>query len=457
MNKAQGILRRISAITAVMALGIGGLAACGSSNADPAKGKVYYINSKPEVADIWQDVADQYTKETGVEVIVETAAAGTLDQTLKSELAKSEAPTLLTINGFDSYARYKSHLADISGSDAYQLLTDEGKAYANGDGKAVYTIPFAAEYYGMIYNKKILKDYIAKDYAVINSVDDIKDFKTFKKVCDSMQEHKDDLGLEGVISNAGLDASDTYRFASHLSRIPLFYEYKDAGTTFEQNIKGTYLDDMKNIWDLYLKDSTVQPTELSSKTYEDSTAEFATGQTAFYQNGVWSYTQIKDNDVADEDLGMLPLYIGAPGESAYGPASIYDASWGVNEDSSDKDKQATLDFLKWLVSSDEGRKALSQDMGFSAPYTTFGKDDQPNNPLITAALEYQEKNIPFIRSFALPSGHWGDELANALLDYTQGTSDWSAVKKAYVDNWSSEWQNNKETNGSLPESQPFKG
>ncbi|MFR4548627.1 MAG: extracellular solute-binding protein [Bifidobacterium breve] len=165
---------------------------------------------------------------------------------------------------------------------------------------------------------------------------------------------------------------------------------------------------MKNIWDLYLKDSTVQPTELSSKTYEDSTAEFATGQTAFYQNGVWSYTQIKDNDVADEDLGMLPLYIGAPGESAYGPASIYDASWGVNEDSSDKDKQATLDFLKWLVSSDEGRKALSQDMGFSAPYTTFGKDDQPNNPLITAALEYQEKNIPFIRSFALPSGHWGD-------------------------------------------------
>ena len=240
----------------------------------------------------------------------------------------------------------------------------------------------------------------------------------------------------------------------HLARIPLFWEYKDANTTFEQEVKDAYLDDLRNLWDLYTN-STVDAKMLSTKTYEDTTAEFSTGKVAFYQNGVWAYTQIKGNGVADEDLGMVPIYIGAEGEEVYGPASIYDASWAVNKKSSKKDQQATLDFLKWLVTSDEGKKTLSQDMGFSAPFTSFTPEDQPDNPLTTAALQYQENGVPYVRSFSLPSGTWQDVFTNALLNYSQGTGDWDAVKKAYVDNWPSEWQNNKETNGSMPVAQPF--
>lgn len=119
------------------------------------------------------------------------------------------------------------------------------------------------------------------------------------------------------------------------------------------------MDDLRNLWDLYTTNSTVDAKMLSTKTYEDTTAEFSTGKVAFYQNGVWAHTQIKSNGVADEDLGMVPIYIGAEGEEVYGPASIYDASWAVNKKSSKKDQQATLDFLKWLVTSDEGKKTLS--------------------------------------------------------------------------------------------------
>ena len=127
----------------------------------------------------------------------------------------------------------------------------------------------------------------------------------------------------------------------------------------------------------------------------------------------------------------------------------------MNKKSSKKDQQATLDFLKWLVTSDEGKKTLSQDMGFSAPFTSFTPEDQPDNPLTTAALQYQENGVPYVRSFSLPSGTWQDGFTNALLNYSQGTGDWDAVKKAYVDNWPSEWQDNKETNGSMPVAQPF--
>ena len=45
-----------------------------------------------------------------------------------------------------------------------------------------------------------------------------------------MQAHKDDLGIKGAMATPGLESSDLYRFASHMTRIPLFYEYKDNNT-----------------------------------------------------------------------------------------------------------------------------------------------------------------------------------------------------------------------------------
>ena len=77
------------ALVACSAMAFGALAACGSSSSDSsAKGKVYFLNFKPEAADQWKEVAKAYTKKTGVEVKVQTAASGTYEQSLKSEISK---------------------------------------------------------------------------------------------------------------------------------------------------------------------------------------------------------------------------------------------------------------------------------------------------------------------------------------------------------------------------------
>ncbi|MGE4599340.1 extracellular solute-binding protein, partial [Bifidobacterium longum subsp. longum] len=107
-------------------------------------------------------------------------------------------------------------------------------------------------------------------------------------------------------------------------------------------------------------------------------------------------TQVKDNEVADKDLGMLPYFMGIPGEEKYGPAGIYDASWAVNKNASEKDKQATFDFIEWLFSSDEGKKVMSQDMGFAVPSTAYGDKDQPDNPLTAAARKYETNGVPMV-------------------------------------------------------------
>ena len=58
------------------------------ASADEETGKVYYLNFKPEQATQWEDLAAKYTDETGVQVDVVTAASGTYESTLKSEMAK---------------------------------------------------------------------------------------------------------------------------------------------------------------------------------------------------------------------------------------------------------------------------------------------------------------------------------------------------------------------------------
>ncbi len=69
----------------------------GAAKTDAAGGSVYYLNFKPEQDQAWQDLAATYTEQTGVPVTVITAADGTYEQTLKSEIAKTEAPTLFQV------------------------------------------------------------------------------------------------------------------------------------------------------------------------------------------------------------------------------------------------------------------------------------------------------------------------------------------------------------------------
>ena len=448
-------ITKVLAAGIAITMGVGLAAGCGSTSADPDKGHAYFLNSKAEVVDQLQQLADDYTAETGVQVDVQTASSGSYESTLTSELAKSEAPTMFTIAGYDEFAKYQQYLEPLQDTEVYGLLNDEGKSNSHKVGDDSYTLPYAAEWYGIIYNKKIIKDYCSKDYAVIGSDADITDYATLKKVAEDIQKHKDDLGIQAAFATPGLDSSDSYRFAAHMTRMPLFYEYRDLNTTFTTDLKGTYLSNYKDLFDLELSNSPSEKSMVSSKTYDDVTSEFALGDVAFYPNGVWAYTQIKDNNVADEDLGMLPYWMGIDGEEDYGPAGVYDASWAVNKNASEKDKQATLDFIKWMVSSDEGKQALSKEMGFSVPFTTFGDDDQPENPLTKIARSYSEDGKQSVTSFPLPSAQWQDDLTSALISYAQGGADWSGFEKAFTEGWKTDWANNEKVLGMLPEATDF--
>ena len=428
-------------MAAIAAMSLGTLAACGSSTSgDDAKGKVYYLNFKPEAADQWAALAKEYTKEKGVDVKVQTAASGTYEQTLKSEIAKTEAPTLFQVNGPVGYQNWKKYTADMSNTDVYKELTNQDVALKDGD--KVVGVPYVMETYGLIYNKDILNKYFALDGAKATSMDEIDNFDTLKAVADDMQARKDELGIKGAFTSAGFDSSSDWRFKTHLANLPLYYEFKDDNVTEQPaTIKGTYLPNYKKIFDLYITDSTTDPTQLSAKTGDDANSEFALGEAAFYQNGTWAWTDLQKAGMKAESVGMMPIYTGVKGEEKQGLATGSENYWCINDKASDADKKATEDFLSWVITSDTGKKAISQDMGFTTPFKTFD-DVKFDNPLTEAAVEDQKSGTTQVSwNFTMmPSEEWKNKVGQALLEYAQGTGKWDAVKTAFMEVWASEYE-----------------
>lgn len=424
---------------------------CGSKNdketaSDNGKGSVYYLNFKPEQDKDWQKLAKEYTEETGIKVTVQTAASGTYESTLKSEMAKSDAPTLFQVNGPVELATWKDYCYDLSDSALYKDLKSDDFALISDDGK-VQGIAYVIETYGLIYNKKILADYCKMDNAVVSSAEEINSFDKLKAVADDIQNRLDEINekygyeLQGAFTSAGMDSSSDWRFKTHLANLPIYYEYKDKEIKETDAIEGTYLDNYKNAWDLYINDATCDKALISSKTCDDASAEFAMGNAVFYQNGTWAYDSIKGNEVADEDIGMMPIYIGAPGEENQGLCTGSENYWCVNNKASEEDIQATLDFVQWAVESDKGRDSMAHDMGFVTPFKTFTGDYVANNPLIAAANESIEAGKTSVSwNFStIPSENWKNNVGNALLEYAQGTGKWDTVASAFVDGWKTEY------------------
>ena len=395
-----------------------------------AEGSVYYLNFKPEQDAQWQELAALYTEQTGVPVTVVTAASGQYETTLMSEIEKSDPPTLFQVNGPVGLANWSDYCYDLADTEIYKHLTSD--AFALKDGDAVQGIAYVIETYGIIANTKLLEKAGYK-------AEDINTFAKLKEVADDIQARKDELGVDGAFTSAGMDGSSDWRFKTHLANMPIYYEYKADGITSTAAIKGTYLDNFKAIWDLYITDSTCDPALLASKTGNDAVAEFVGEKAVFYQNGTWAWGDI--SSLGAENITMLPILIGGEGEETQGLCTGTENFWCVNGTADQEDIDATLAFLEWVITSDEGRKSMSQDMGFVVPFDTFTGEYASSNPLVAVdtALTASGK-VPVTWNFTtMPSEEWKNGLGSAMTAYAAGTGDWDAVVSAFVDGWATEY------------------
>lgn len=422
------------------------------TTADAGEGSVYLLNFKPETDAAWQNLAATYKEQTGVDVTVVTAADGQYKTTLQSEMAKSEAPTIFTIGSKADAQEWADYTYDLSDSELYSHLTDKSLAIAN-DG-IIAGVANCYECYGLIYNKSILQNYIDNyDGAVIKSIDEIDNFDTLKAVCEDINSNVDAINeacgteLTEAFASSGLDSGSNWRFSGHLAGIELYYEFKDAGCDLvagQSEITGKYLDNFKNVWDLYVNTSAADKATLDSGAL-NAEEELGMGEAVFYQNGDWEYAAFNNDEngylVTADDLSMMPIYFGVD-DANEGLAVGTENYWAVNSQASQEDIDSTLAFLEWVITSDEGRTAINQDMGLTAPFDTFTGDYASQNAFAAMANEYAAAGKTSVAwSFnATPAvDDWRADVIAPLTEYTERGGSWDDVATAFVDQWAYYW------------------
>ena len=140
-----------------------------------------------------------------------------------------------------------------------------------------------------------------------------------------MQAHKEELGIQGVFAATSLKTGEDWRWQTHLMNIPVTLEFKKNGVDLTgdgyKKIDFIYSDNFKNIFDLYINNSTTDKKQLGTLDVTSSMAEFAMGKCAMVQNGNWGASQIlgvAGNTVNKEDIKFMPIYMGIEGEDKLG-------------------------------------------------------------------------------------------------------------------------------------------
>ena len=403
-----------------------------SAPAATETGSVYYLNFKPEADQAWQDLAKLYTEKTGVEVKVVTAAGGNYSDTLTAEMAKDAAPTLFQCGNAQGLLDWNDYCIDFTGTAVLDEMTTSDFNLTDETG-AVKCIGYCYEAFGIIVNVELLEK-------AGHTLDEITNFETLKAVAEDIHARSAELGFD-AFSSAGLDGSSSWRFSGHLANMPLYYEFRDDGVTAQPaTITGAYLDNYRNIWDLYINNSSIATTSLPTATGDMSTGEFKEGKAVFYQNGTWEYAGLVEAGMNPEKLAMIPIYCGVEGEEQAGLACGTENCWAVNAKASEADIQATLDFIYWVVTSDEGTEMMAKEFG----PIPFKNAAQSENVFFNDANEYMANGnytVTWAFNHTPNVDSWRATVVTALAAYSADQTDanWANVVSAFVDGWAYEY------------------
>ena len=419
MKKALSLL-----LIAILCVGL--FAGCAGGE----KGRVYWLNFKPESDEVLQEVAKMYTEETGVEVKVLTAASGTYNQTLLAEMDKAEAPTLFVIGNQNAVKEWKDYALNLKDSAiAKELNTDAYNMY-DADGNLV-SIGYCYECYGIIVNPTLIEKAGYK-------MDDLKNFEGLKKVAEDIHKRAKELGFD-AFSASDMDDSSSWRFTGHMANLEYYYESRDAGGWKEcpAEIKGTYMENFKNLYDLCINNSMTPAKELATGGH-DAQNQFKTGKAAFYVNGSWEYSAVAE---AVPNATMIPYYAGVKGEEKAGLNCGTENYWAINSKVREADQKATMDFMVWCVTNEEASRKLVDTFGVM-PYKSAAES---TNGFLAAANKYSADGC-YVMDWATNYQPNVDEYRKALVsalnayNANQTEANWAKVKTAFVDGWAYQYE-----------------
>ncbi|MFS0824611.1 ABC transporter substrate-binding protein [Bacillus sp. 1P02SD] len=374
---------------------------------------------KVEIADQLQAMIDEYEKEhPNIKIKLETVGGGAdYGAALKAKFASGDEPDIFNNGGFKELELWKERLADLSGEPWVEHVLPIGKVpMTDTDGK-LYGMPVNLEGYGFVYNKDLFEK------AGITEAP-----KTFSE----LKEAAEKLEAAGITPfSAGY--GEWWVIGQHLLNIPFaqqddpvkFIEGLYAGT--EKIVGNQHFKDFKNVLDLELKYANDNPLTTD---YNTQVTLFGSGETAMLQQGNWTENMIYEIN-PEINMGFLPIAMTDDEAAANRLPVGVPNNWVLNKNS--KHLQEAKDFLNWMVSSETGKRFITEEFAFIPAFDNI--EPTGLGDLGLSILEYskEEKTIPWTW-FRWPDGA-NMEKAAAIQEYAAGKINYDELLTRFQETW----------------------
>ncbi|WP_373219052.1 ABC transporter substrate-binding protein [Ruminococcus sp. 5_1_39BFAA] len=354
-----------------------------TAHAEEAADKIIVFQSKVEIIDQLEELAEVYEEETGVEVEVWGTTGDDYMQQLKTKMANNQGPTVFSLlpgSESETMANYEEDLSDLSFVDKIA----EGMADTNADGQVV-GIPYTMEGFGMVYNKDLI------------NAEEVTDYDSFVKMLQDQAAND--------VNGFGL-SQESYFLIGHILNTPFALQENPAEFIEKLNageVKMADTPEFQEFAKFYeaIRDNSYNPLE---ENYDKECGDFATGKTAAIHQGNWCYSMFEDYDV-DFEMGMAPLPLCGNDKIAVSVP----AGWYVNSQASDAEKQAGKDFLEWLYTSETGADYLMNQFGFLP--VVEGMESESLDPISAQVAEYAAEG----KTISWPMNLWPTSIVDVYL------------------------------------------
>lgn len=392
--------------------------------------KISFLNSKGEIQTALEEMAEEFEKETGINVEIIPCGTGESPFTKITSMYNSgTAPTLAMLDGADIVALAKEYALDLSNEDWIKECENQ---VMKVDGK-VYSFPFCVEGRGLIYNKKAIEDTLgtAFDPTSINTYDSLK----------NLLENLRAAGMENPVVISKEDWSlgahqlgyiyDTYDGTTEGSA-ELINKLKDGSQKVEDYERfNQFLDTME-----LLLQYNINGSDPLGALYEQDPIFLADGDAAIWANGVWAWPNIAEAGAAvDDEYGFIPFILGNDPtdfantgiEAASTKHVMIDAT-----NASETEIASAKEFLNWIVYADNGQRMLIENAGVIPACS-----NNSYKPLDPLGKDIQAKLISgntYSSCFVAPSDHWS-VLGASMQKFIAGKSSRVELAKEINNYW----------------------
>lgn len=406
--------KKIVALTMVAAMAMS-MVACGSDGgsastegaAESTGVSITILNSKTEVQSQFEEMAEEYSALTGVDVEVYNADT---DTTVASQVATKYAAndpyTLAMVDPKDIYSLADDYAYDFSGED---WVEHTNLAITVNDKVAGF--PVCVEARGIIYNADAIEAITGETFDP-SSVATLDDFTTLL----------DKLVAGGMEQPVGI-LSEYWSLGAHY--FAEVYEQQDDPDGFVNDLLAGNADlannekfnSLMDAFDTLIKYNYAKGSA-SNAERETSEMMLAEGQIAFMFGGNWDWSEINQYDYS-ENMGIMPVpqnTTDGSNEKLVGGGSKY-IMLDSSENTTDEQRQAALDFLNWIVFDAEGNSFLTEKCALVPAFDNI--DASALDPLSSSVKAYADAGNLIGNYNYLPDDHMtvvGQEIMQKYLD-----------------------------------------